>query len=62
MQSEDPRYAPVIQDLKDKMLSWYMETADEVPWDEDSRHILNVPFGQKIIKWIEEGTGKGTRT
>ncbi len=59
---EDPRYLPVIQDLKDKMLRWYMETADEVPWDEDSRHILNVPFGQKIIKRIEQGSGNGTRT
>nr|MDO8112247.1 sulfatase-like hydrolase/transferase [Candidatus Sigynarchaeota archaeon] len=58
---DDPRYAQVIQDLKDKMLRWYMETADEVPWDEDSRHVLNIPFGQRVIQRIERGNAKKTR-
>ena len=31
----DPRYAEVLGRLKERMLSWYMETCDVVPHDED---------------------------
>lgn len=51
----EPGHARAVQALKDRMLGWYMETADEVPWDSDSRNILNIPFGQRIARRIERG-------
>lgn len=35
---EDPALAGVLTELKERMLSWYMETADAVPFDGDERN------------------------
>ncbi len=34
----DPAYADVVATLKERMLTWYMETCDVVPFDTDQRH------------------------
>ena len=34
---DDPAYAEVLRTLKERMLTWYMETADVVPFDIDRR-------------------------
>jgi len=34
---DDPAYASVVTELKDRMLAWYMETCDVVPRDADNR-------------------------
>jgi len=34
---EEPAYAEVLSSLKDRMLTWYMETCDVVPRDTDRR-------------------------
>ncbi len=33
---EDPRYFQMLAELKEQMLTWYLETADVVPHDEDA--------------------------
>ena len=33
----DPEYTEVINDLKERMLNWYTETCDVVPFDADKR-------------------------
>lgn len=33
----NPEYADIIQDMKNKMLKWYMETCDIVPFEQDAR-------------------------
>jgi len=35
--SGDPAYAGVLAKLKERMLTWYMETGDVVPFDTDMR-------------------------
>jgi arylsulfatase A-like enzyme len=35
---DDPKYREVLRELKDRMLTWYVETCDVVPMDEDRRH------------------------
>lgn len=35
--SADPTYARVLTSLKERMLTWYMETCDVVPYDADQR-------------------------
>lgn len=34
----DPAYADILTTLKERMLTWYMETCDVVPYDLDQRH------------------------
>jgi arylsulfatase A-like enzyme len=34
---DDPSLAPVLARMKDRMLRWYMETCDAVPFDLDRR-------------------------
>jgi arylsulfatase A-like enzyme len=34
---DDPDYAEVLLQLKARMLTWYMETADVVPFETDRR-------------------------
>ena len=33
----DPKYNSVLSDLKERMLTWYLETCDIVPFDTDRR-------------------------
>ena len=33
----DPAYASILIDLKERMLTWYMETCDVVPRETDQR-------------------------
>lgn len=35
----DPAYASVVERLALRMLDWYQQTADVVPWDEDDRWV-----------------------
>ena len=35
---DDPAYADVLMTLRERMLTWYMETCDVVPFDMDQRH------------------------
>ena len=34
---DNPQYQTVIQKMKNQMLKWYMETCDEVPFEQDAR-------------------------
>jgi len=34
---DDPCYAGILATLKERLLTWYQETCDVVPWDEDRR-------------------------
>ena len=34
---DDPQYAAILMQLKERMLTWYMETCDVVPFDTDQR-------------------------
>ena len=34
---EDPEYASVLSELKERMLTWFLETGDVVPWAPDRR-------------------------
>jgi arylsulfatase A-like enzyme len=34
---DDPEYTPILNRLKDRMTTWYMETCDIVPYEIDSR-------------------------
>ena len=34
---DDPAYAEVLAQLKERMLTWYLETADVVPFEPDRR-------------------------
>jgi arylsulfatase A-like enzyme len=34
---DDPAYAQVLNQLKDRLLNWYQETCDVVPFETDSR-------------------------
>ena len=34
---DDPNYAEVISKLKEKLLTWYVETCDVVPFETDRR-------------------------
>lgn len=34
---DEPEYAPMIADLRSKLLGWYMETCDAVPFRGDAR-------------------------
>jgi arylsulfatase A-like enzyme len=34
---DDPSHAKVLADLKDRMLTFYQETCDVVPWETDRR-------------------------
>jgi hypothetical protein len=33
----DPAYAAILAELKDRMLSFFVETGDVVPWKADQR-------------------------
>ncbi len=45
---DDPGYTLEISRLKERMLTWYQETCDVVPWDGDARD-----FDQQPIDWTE---------
>lgn len=45
---DDPAYASIIRELSDKMLAWYQETCDIVPFKQDSR------FNKEIIWNIQK--------
>lgn len=34
---DNPEYQDIIRDMKNKMFNWYMETCDEVPFEQDAR-------------------------
>jgi hypothetical protein len=34
---DDPSYAEIISNLKEKLLTWYLETCDVVPFKTDAR-------------------------
>jgi len=34
---DDPAYRAVLIQLRGRLLHWYMETCDVVPWDYDQR-------------------------
>ena len=34
---QDPAYAGVVTQLKERLLTWYMETCDVVPFETDQR-------------------------
>jgi arylsulfatase A-like enzyme len=36
----DPGYAGILQDLKERMLTWYMETCDVIPFEWDKRNFV----------------------
>ncbi len=36
-QIDNPKYKQMINEFKEKLLYWYMQTCDEVPFDEDAR-------------------------
>ena len=36
-QINNPEYSDVISEMREKLLYWYMQTCDEVPFDEDAR-------------------------
>jgi arylsulfatase A-like enzyme len=35
---EDPSYEGILSDLKEKLLTWYLETSDVVPSQTDTRY------------------------
>jgi arylsulfatase A-like enzyme len=35
---DDPAYAPIRSELESQLLTWYVSTADQVPWTEDKRN------------------------
>lgn len=64
---DNPEYAQIISDLRSKLLTWFLETCDSVPEDEDARfpddfylETINAATGIKLSPLIK-GAMKLTR-